>query len=49
MAHLSYKIGAMSFPNEGFEVWAGTVAGNNATAKIQPTATQDRIIAVPPR
>jgi hypothetical protein len=42
-------MGAMSFPNEGLEVWAETVAGDTATAKIQPTATQDRIIAVPPR
>jgi hypothetical protein len=47
MAHLSYRIGAMSFPNEGFAVWANTVAGNNAAAMIQTTGTWDRIIEIP--
>jgi hypothetical protein len=36
MAHLAYTIGAMSFPNVGFDVWASTVAGNNTAAMIQP-------------
>jgi hypothetical protein len=44
MAHLAYKIGAISFANEGFEVWAKTVAGSKATARIQPAETWDRII-----
>jgi hypothetical protein len=47
MAHLSYKIGAMSFPNEGFEVWAKAIAGNKTPTTIQPTATWDRIIESP--
>jgi hypothetical protein len=46
MTHLSYKIGAMSFPNVGFEVWANTVAGNNAAAMIQPTGTWVRFMTL---
>jgi hypothetical protein len=44
MTHFEYKIGAMSFPNEGFAVWAKTVAGNNAAAMTQPTGTRVRIM-----
>jgi hypothetical protein len=47
MAHLAYKIGAMSFANEGFEVWAKTEAGSKTTARIQPIGTWDRIIVFP--
>ena len=46
MAHgaLGVQIGAMSFPNVGFEVWANTVAGNNAAAMIQPAGMWVRSI-----
>jgi hypothetical protein len=44
MAHFSYKIGAMSFPNEGTDFWAKTVAGSRAPAKIQRNGMWDRII-----
>jgi hypothetical protein len=49
MEHRSYKIGAISFPNDGFKVWAESPDGNKAIAKIQETATQNRNIAGPPR
>jgi hypothetical protein len=44
MTHFEYKIGAMSFPNEGLAVWAKTVAGNNVAATIQPTGMWVRFI-----
>src|ERR1700730_7519573 len=46
MAHFSYKIGAISFPNEGTDFWAKTVAGSNAPAKTQRNGSRDRIIVL---
>jgi hypothetical protein len=49
VAHFAYRSGAMSFPNDGVEVWAKAVAGNKATAIIQPTGMWDRIMTFTPR